>query len=57
VEQEEDKENDKDISFKSEYPLSFQGAFIRKCKPLYENSAILSIEAIEPLQADVNLLD
>jgi hypothetical protein len=56
-EEEEDEDNDEDTSSKSEHPPSLQGASVRKCRSLYENSAILGMEAIEPPQADVDLLD
>ncbi|PVH70373.1 hypothetical protein DL98DRAFT_597880 [Cadophora sp. DSE1049] len=57
VEQEEDEDNDKDTSSKSEHPPSLQGASVRKCRPLREDSVILGMETIEPPQADVDLLD
>jgi hypothetical protein len=57
VEQDEDEDNDEDTSSKSEYPPSLQGASVRKCRPLCVDSVILGMEAIEPLQADVDLLD
>ena len=55
--EEEDEDNDEDTSSKSEHPPSLQGASVRKCRPLCENSAILGMEAIEPPHADVDLLD
>jgi hypothetical protein len=55
--QEEDDDNDKDTSSKSEHPPSLQGASARECRPLCENSVLLGMEAIEPPQADVDLLD
>jgi len=57
VEQEKDEDNDEDTSSKSEHPPSLQGASVRKCRPLCEDSVILGMEAIEPPQADVDLLD
>ncbi|KAG9243675.1 hypothetical protein BJ878DRAFT_108243 [Calycina marina] len=53
--QEEDKDND--ASSKSEHPPSLQGASVGKCRPLCKNSVILGMEAIDPAQADVDLLD
>lgn len=55
--EEEDEDNNEDTSSKSEHPPSLQGASIRKCRPLCEDSIILGMEAIEPPQADVDLLD
>jgi hypothetical protein len=57
VEQDEDEDNNEDTSSKSEHPPSLQGASVGKCRPLCENSVILGMEAIEPPQADVDLLD
>lgn len=57
VEQEKDKDNDGDTSSKSEHPPSLQGSSVRKCRSLCEDSVILGIEAVEPPQADVDLLD
>jgi hypothetical protein len=48
VEQEKDEDNDEDTSSKSEHPPSLQGASVRKCRPLCEDSVILGMEAIEP---------
>jgi hypothetical protein len=55
--QHEDNNNNEDTSSKSEYPRSLQGASIGKCRRLCENNVILGMEAIDPLQADVDLLD
>jgi hypothetical protein len=57
VEQDKDEVNNKDTSSKSEHPPRLQGTSVRKCRPLCENIAILGREAIEPPQADVDLLD
>ncbi|KAF8846608.1 hypothetical protein BDZ45DRAFT_423262 [Acephala macrosclerotiorum] len=56
-EQQEEEDKDNDASSKSEHPPSLQGASVGKCRPLCENSVILDMEAIDPLQADVDLLD
>jgi hypothetical protein len=57
VEQQDDDDNDEDTSSKSEHPPTLQGASARECRPLCENSVLLGMEAIEPPQADVDLLD
>ena len=56
-EQQQQEDENNDASSKSEYPPSLQGASVGKCRPLCENSVILGMEAIEPPQADVDLLD
>jgi len=56
-EQEEDEDNDEDTPSESEHPPSLQGASVRKCRLLCENSVILGTKAIDPPQADLGLLD
>jgi hypothetical protein len=57
VQREENEDNDKDTSSKSKHPPSLQGASVRKCKPLCENSTVLGMEAIKPLQIGADFLD
>ena len=54
MEQEKDKGNNDNTSFKSEHLPS---AYIGKCSPLCKNSVIRGIEGIEPLQTGVDRLN